>query len=175
MKRLISAFATVIVGLVAGLSTLFPRDGMLTVGIESFEPSEIVAYRMWEEHPAQVLSTFFPSKSTQFFGLAGQDKTSQNLAERISLIYGSASVNTETGYFDLASDLSEEEQSSIVASFQELTYYTTLPCPHDEDQNCSVGVGWNRDFTKQQDVSFFFIRATDNKYIFVDQSLLEMD
>lgn len=174
VKAKIFALVFTIIGLVIGASSLFPRDGFFTLGIESFQPSKIVSERLWAEHPIQVLATFFPSDTTKFYGLAGQDPTSQELSNRLALIYGASSVDKVNDFFDVSASLSEAEQVSSEAYFRKLTYYTTLPCPHDADKDCSVGVGWNRDVTKQQNVSFFFIRATDDKYIFVDESLLEV-
>lgn len=175
MKILMPLVAFLSVGFLAVSSLFFPRDGILTTGIESFEPSEIVKYRMWEEHPVQLLRTFFPPESTRFYGLGNDDETSRALADRIGLVFGDQYVDRDASFEDIFSRSDAEDLKASEAFFAEFAYFTSLPCPHDSQLKCDVGLGWNRDFTKQQDVSIYFARATEDMYVFVDRSLLEGD
>lgn len=173
MRWLSVVIAGIAVGGVALASLLFPRDGILTTNIQSFEPYEIVKFRMWEEHPVQVLNSFFVKESTKIYGLGGDDTTSQSLAKRLSRSFGEQYVFTDSSFIDLYSGATQEERDRATSFFDEYAYFANLPCPHDESSTCLVGVGWNRDYTKQPNVSLYFIRATADTYVFVDRSLLE--
>lgn len=173
MKFLTAIISAALVGILGIASVFFPRDGILTTSIKSFEPMEIAKYKMWEEHPIQLIRTFFPKESTNFYGLGNGDVTSRSLADRLGLIFGAEYVDTSASFLDIFSKSGPEDLEDFIAYFNEYAYFTSLPCPHDTELTCDVGFGWNREFTRQQDVSIYFVRATEDMYVFVDRSLLQ--
>jgi len=156
---------------------LFPRDGALTTGLESFEPKTIQDNRLWRESPVQLINTFFVGE-TFFLGLGSGDPTSEELGRRLSLSFGAGNVDLENPYVTLRSDGSEADESRYVALKNFLDkggYFSEMPCPHNVELVCEVGLAWNRDMTRQPGVTLVFFRVDERVYAFMDTSLFDTE
>ena len=168
-----SSALVMMLGCIVGGFLLAPRDGSVTLGIKSFDPHDIVQERLWEEHPVQVINTFF-IEGTRFLGLGGQDTTSVELVKRLELKYGSDFIDKSSGYVDLEEVIvgSDDRYMEVFRGFLDGGgYYHRMGCPHDTGLLCRVGVAWNREFTRAKGVTLIFFRTAENEYTFVDSSL----
>ncbi|MFM1779339.1 MAG: hypothetical protein RIS51_484 [Actinomycetota bacterium] len=147
----------------------YPRDGIWTSSVESFAPAEIVKNKYWSEAPVQVMNTFM-TNGAYVVGAKGLSFT-----DRLKRSFGNERVDTSQGPLDVRDSLSEKEIQTLYNLRQELSYRSDFPCPHDDSLVCSIGVGWNRDRTKEPDIRMLILRIGDLDYLVWDDSLLNLE
>lgn len=150
-----------------------PRDPILTVGISSFSPTEIISNRLWTESPVQVLNTFM-AQGTEIVAVGIPRKGGLPFAERLKLSFGSQSVDESQGPIDLRERLSEQNREFLEEFVQKLSYRSSMECPHDLTKKCTIAVGWNRERTKEQNLRLFTVRLSDEVYLIADDSIISL-
>jgi hypothetical protein len=156
----------------AGNLTYPIRDQFMTVGLESFEPMEIISNRLWYESPIQILQTHF-SKSTRFIAVGIPNEGGLPFADRLISNFGEAQVDQSRAPIDLRS-LSISDLEKLKFFVQSLSYRSLHPCPHDVDKQCTIAVGWNRERTKAPGVRMITTRINEDTYLILDDSILSL-
>lgn len=169
----IVTIAALVIGVPALNVTVFPRDGSVTVGIQSFEPEKIIGNRLWSESPVQILNTFMADQ-TFFYGVGREGEGGLPFANRLVLSFGEERVDQSSLPADLRSTLSEEDLQALLKFIQTLSYRSFEPCPHDATQECTIAVGWNRARTKEPGMRLIAARITDDIYLITDDSVLKL-
>jgi hypothetical protein len=173
-KRLIGVVATfVILSLtVAGNFLVATRDGSMTIGMESFEPKEIVGNRLWTETPIQILHTHM-ADSVQFVGVGFEGQGGLPFANRLVFNYGADQVDQSERPLDLRG-LPKTDLEALERFVKELSYRSVHPCPHDPTSDCTIAIGWNRQRTKAKDMLIISTRIGDSLYLLVDESIINI-
>ena len=148
-----------------------PRDGSLTVGIDSFQVGDIVQNRLWTESPVQVLYTFMGG-GTKFERLGVALEGGFDFTERLALRFGADNIESSKGPVDLRTLLNGEDLDYLREFVQRLSYRSIRPCPHDQNVSCTVAVGWNRERTKEFGVKMIGTRVDERVYLIVDDSVV---
>lgn len=152
-------------------NSIYPvRDGTMTVGIESFQPRQIISNRLWTESPIQILNTHF-AKTTKFIGVGYPGKGGLPFADRLRFIFGDDNVDQTRPPFDLRK-ISEDDLRKLKFFVQHYSYRSNQPCPHDLRKKCTIALGWNRDRTKESNVVMLIIRIDEYLYLMIDDSLV---
>ena len=169
MRKQFVAVATVLSSLIIVGSLnilLYDRDGVVTAGMPSFSPRDILFDKLWTEAPPQVLATFF-TKGAKFYGADDFQYT-----HRLETIFGDASLIRDEGIIDVRERMPQDQLDEFLDVFQTNAYRDLFPCPHDELATCEVGVAWDRARTKEPGINIIFARFTESKYMFFDDSLI---
>lgn len=168
----VAILAAALVG-VANLTLAF-RDGTLTTSMPSFRSSEIIQMRLWKEAPMQVLHTFMGANSSMLF--VGQPtKGGLAFADRIRNKLGENQVDSVNAPVDLRSRLGAEDLSKLMAFVNKLSYRSAQPCPHNPADECVIAVGWNRERPKEAGIRWLATRISDDTYLIVDESILNVE
>lgn len=168
-----AAFAAVLTAaLLVSNFWLFPRDATLTTDIASFKPDEIVRNRLWVEGPVQVLNTFM-GEGTFIVAVGVPGEGGLPFANRLKLSFGDDNIDQSSSPIDLREFLMQDELDQLGDFIQELSYRSSMTCPHDLEKTCTIAVGWNRQRTKEVGIRLFATRVSEDTYLIVDDSILE--
>lgn len=159
----------VLVFVMIGNLFFFPRDGIWTASVGSFSPSEIVANKYWSEAPVQVMNTFMTNGA---YVVGAKDLS---FTERLIRSFGRDRVDISQPPLDVRETLSEDEISKLYKLRQELSYRSDFPCPHEPSKTCTIGVGWNRNRTKEPNIRMLVMRIGELEYLIWDDSLLSSE
>lgn len=157
---------------VAGNFLVATRDGVMTVGMESFEPTEIVGNRLWTETPIQILHTHM-ADSVRFVGVGVEGQGGLPFANRLVFNYGADQVDQSEPPLDLRG-LPQSDLVVLEKFVRELSYRSVHPCPHDSSSDCTIAIGWNRERTKAKDMLIVSTRIGESLYLLVDESIINI-
>lgn len=160
-----------VVAVGVALSFTGTRDGTFTPGIESFNPYEIRAERLWRESPVQLINTFFLA-DTVIWGLGADDVVSKKLLMRLANRFPDEQLDDRNKYFELDPNSDDQTLETLRQFLDTQGYYTSDSCPHNTDLDCEIGLAWNRQITKTEGVELIFLRTGDREYTFIDSTLV---
>ena len=173
-RRLVGIVAAfVILSLtVAGNFLVSPRDGVMTIGMDSFEPTEIIGNRLWSETPIQILHTHM-ADSVRFVGVGVEGQGGLPFANRLVFNYGADQVDQSEPPLDLRG-LPQKDLEALEKFVQQLSYRSVHPCPHNPTSDCTIAIGWNRERTKAKDMLIVSARIGESLYLLVDESIINI-
>lgn len=168
LASLLGVFASGV--LVFANLSLYPREGVSTIGVDSFEISIIIEEKLWSESAVQIMYTYMPSGVILNPGRPGLGGF--EFGDRLVARYGADRVGLEYEIADLRSVLKPGELANFKEVLSMAGYESTTACPHDPEVECNLVIAWNRDRSYEGEITMVCIRVGELEYAIVDDSVL---
>lgn len=155
--------------LLAGANFLFAeRDGWYTANVVDYSTSRLSAANDFDDHPMQTIYTYF-NREANFLN-PGVEGYRLPFYARLEMYFGESLGDQEI--LDVREIFSEEEQAALAVDIDIKAFVSEVPCPHDYDLTCQIGINWDRTQSKTPDANYIVIRYEEDKYAIVDDTLL---